>query len=189
MPYLPAFLTHFVYDPKSDNVTTYGRGFDKVDDKIQVDSIGNAKFLPWHVHPPAIPDPPPDPPEPVPHVDQVLWQIVKDNFLYDFFNNKQKGCEQLGKAFSEIGKDDPDYPNPFSLLPSFGPFENETGDWMPFAAHGFLLNRGRYKTAVERNAGESPLRISSSASYRNENLGVLRTASCNIFYTITYEDL
>lgn len=190
MAYPPAFLTHFVYDPKTDNVTTYGRGYDKVDDKIQVDAVGNIKFLPWHVHPPAIPNPPPDPPDPVPPVYQVLWQIVRDNFFYQFFNNKQKGCKQLEAAVSKILKDDPD-PRTFSLLPSFGNFENETGDWMPFAASGGVgtwFNRGSFTPAVQPGGG-SPLVITATANYRNENLDVIRAANCNITYTITYEDL
>jgi hypothetical protein len=157
---------------------TYGRSIKKSDTLKQVDKFGNFLFNDWEKFPPTpLPDPLPIP-------DQFLYQFYDQFFLFEYFNNKQKGCGQLIDAISKIykGKD----VMPYQLyFPYQTGFEEMSEFFVPFAA-GFMLYPFDFKTTITANDGL--LIATSTASKSYDGPFLQRSAESTITYTITYED-
>lgn len=168
-----------VYTPEGGlYFDTYGRSIKKSDTLKQVDKFGNFLFNDWEKFPPT------PLPDPLPILDQFLYEFYDRFFLFEYFNNKQKGCGQLIDAISKIYKDEDVMPYQL-YFPYLTGFEEMSEFFVPFAA-GFILQPFDFITTI--TASEGHLIATSTASKNDDGPFVQRSASSTITYTITYED-
>ena len=158
---------------------TYTRSIKRSGDLRQVDGLGNFLYNDWEKFPP-------DPiPNPLPKIDSFLFDIYKEYFLFEYFNNKQKGCGQLIEAISKIYKGNDVMPYQL-YMPYQQSFDQASDDFVPFAAQ---FNLYPYDFTTTITATEGCLIIESRASKNTVFFDYLTSHEAYIQYKITYENL